>query len=225
MVSAPAPGPTGQGVGKSVSASPAAPEPTPNPSQEGNLADTPLKTSYSSQEGNFKKSPSERLRESLMTHLHKEVASMNRENFLVRMRLETMEHFQNRDAWDKLSEHDREILRRDVAGLPGQLPFEHLEERLFDLTVLRMQLAVMEGDHAELERLRRQVVEIAMQLEEQTAIPAVKAQLAYLAAMQETGFWQSITPPLLEEMRLRLRELARHAQRKKTRSPLHQLQR
>ena len=194
--------------------------PTPDPSQEGNLADTPLKTSYSSQEGNFKKSPSERLRESLMTHLHKEVASMNRENFMVRMHLETVERFQHRDAWDRLNEHDREILRRDVAGLPAQLPFEHLEARLFDLTALRMQLAVMQGDHAALERLRRQVVEIAMQLEEKTAIPAVKEQLAYLAAIQEIGFWQGITPPLLEEMRLRLRGLARHAKRKK-RDPLY----
>ncbi len=162
----------------------------------------------------------ERLRESLTTLLHGEVASMNRENFIVRMHLETVEHFQNREAWNTLSEHEREILRRDVAGLPSQQPFEHLETRLFDLTVLGMQLAVMEGNSAELERLRRQVVDIAMQLEEKTAIPAVKEQLAYLAAMQETAFWQGITPPLLEEMRLRLRGLVRHVDRKK-RKPLY----
>jgi len=50
-------------------------------------------------------------------------------------------------------------------------------------------------------------VEIAMLLEEKSAIPAVKAQLAYLAAMQEMGFWEGIDLNGLEELRLRLRGL------------------
>ena len=46
-----------------------------------------------------------------------------------------------------------------------------------------------------------------MLLEEKTAIPAVKAQLAYLARLQETDFWQDINLAELEDMRLRLRGL------------------
>jgi type I restriction enzyme R subunit len=57
------------------------------------------------------------------------------------------------------------------------------------------------------ERDRNKAVEIAMLLEEKSAIPAVKAQLGYLQAMQGTDFWVGITIADLEEMRLRLSEL------------------
>ena len=42
----------------------------------------------------------------------------------------------------------------------------------------------------EFEKHRQRVVEIAMLLEEKRSIPAVKAQLEFLAAIQETGFWE-----------------------------------
>lgn len=70
-----------------------------------------------------------------------------------------------------------------------------------------MQLALAEGGAATFERNRRRVIEIAILLEEKTAIPAVREQLAYLALLQETGFWEGIGLAQLEEMRLRLRGL------------------
>ena len=51
------------------------------------------------------------------------------------------------------------------------------------------------------------MVEIAMLLEEKTTIPAVHAQLEYLASMQESGFWAGIDLHGLEALRLRLRRL------------------
>ncbi len=57
---------------------------------------------------------------------------------------------------------------------------------------LRMQLAFAENDAATLERLRRKAMEIATMLEEKAAIPAVKARLSYLAALQDTAFWKGI---------------------------------
>jgi type I restriction enzyme, R subunit len=94
-----------------------------------------------------------------------------------------------------------------VAGLPSEIEAEEIESRLFDLMALRMQLATVEHDVSGFEKDRRKVVEIAMLLEEKIAIPAVKAQLGYLQAMQETEFWVGIDIAGLEEMRLRLREL------------------
>ena len=81
-------------------------------------------------------------------------------------------------------------------------PTDDIESRLFDLTALKMQLAHAEGDLNAFEQLRQRVVEIAMLLEEKTAIPVVKAQLGYLAAMQEGTFWEGINLNLLEELRL-----------------------
>ncbi|MDD2600136.1 MAG: DEAD/DEAH box helicase family protein [Kiritimatiellae bacterium] len=153
------------------------------------------------------KDPEAKLRRSLAGGLHGEVASMNPDNFIVRMQLESVEHFQDRKVWDALSEGDAERLQREVAMLPTQVDVDEIESRLFDLTALRMQLALAEGDMQRYERQRQRVVEIAMLLEEKSGVPAVRAQLEYLAALQDNGFWEAMDLNGVEEMRLRLRDL------------------
>jgi len=127
---------------------------------------------------------------------------MNRENFIVRMHLQEVERFQDRDVWAQLDESDHETLQREVAGLPSEIETDEIEARLFDLTALRMQLALAENDMGAFEISRQRVVEIAMLLEEKSAIPAVKTQLEYLATLQENGFWEGIGLGGLEELRL-----------------------
>ena len=132
---------------------------------------------------------------------------MNCENFIVRMQLQAVERFQQRDSWERLTASDVEVLQSEVAGLPSEIETDDIESRLFDLTALKMQLALAEGDMGTLERQRRRVVEIASLLEEKSTIPAVKAQLAYLASVRESAFWEGIALNGLEELRLRLRGL------------------
>ena len=143
----------------------------------------------------------------LLTELHGEVAAMHRENFIVRMHLEAVDRFRERTTWEQLSDADREVLQREVAGLPSEVETDEIESRMFDLTALRMQLALAEGNMSAVEGHRQRMVDIAMLLEEKTAIPAVKAQLEYLASMQESSFWEGIDLRGLEELRLRLRRL------------------
>ncbi len=150
----------------------------------------------------------------LATELHREVAAMNRENFIVRMQLAAVERFQQRESWERLTASDVEILQSEVAGLPSEIATDDIESRLFDLTALKMQLAFAEGDTGTFEQHRRRVVEIAMMLEEKSAIPAVAAQLAYLASVQENIFWEGIGLNGLEELRMRLRGLVPFLDRK-----------
>ena len=159
--------------------------------------------------------PDRALAESLTTELHEEVAAMNRENFIVRMHLEAVDHFRKRTAWDQLGEDDRQRLQGEVAGLPSEIETDDIESRMFDLTSLRMQLALAEGEASTFESHRQRMVEIAMLLEEKSTIPAVRAQLGYLASMQETGFWEGIGLNGLEELRLRLRGLVLFLDKKK----------
>ena len=158
--------------------------------------------------------PEAALAGALTTALHQEVAAMNRENFIVRMQLEAVERFQRRESWERLTASDVEVLQRDVAGLPSEIEADDIESRLFDLTALKMQLAFAEGDTGAFERHRRRVVEIAMLLEEKSAIPAVAAQLAYLASVRESAFWEGIALDGLEKLRMRLRGLAPFLDRK-----------
>ncbi len=151
--------------------------------------------------------PDDKVRTPTTNLLHAEVAAMNAENFIVRMHLQAVGKFKDREAWDQLSDGDRETLQEEVAGLPSEIPAEEIESRLFDLMALRMQLATVEHDVSGFEKDRKKAAEIAMLLEEKSTIPAVKEQLGYLQAMQSTDFWVGITIADLEEMRLRLREL------------------
>jgi type I restriction enzyme R subunit len=151
--------------------------------------------------------PNATLQNTLADGLHGEVAAMNPDNFIVRQHLETVERFQNRDMWNQLSESDRDTLQRELAGLPSQVTTDDTESRLFDLITLRMQLALAEGDPPAFEKHRNRVIEIAMLLEDKGSIPAVAAQLTYLASLQDSTFWEGITLAGLEEMRLRLRGL------------------
>ena len=152
---------------------------------------------------------------SLTDELHGEVAAMNRDNFIVRMHLEDVDRYRERGAWDQLGDDDVERLQRNVAGLPSGTETDEIESLLFDLTALTMQLAFAEGDQGAYETRRQRMVEIASLLEEKSAIPAVKAQLDYLAAMQEFEFWEGMSLARLEDLRVRLRGLVPLLDRKK----------
>ncbi len=154
------------------------------------------------------RAPDGALARSLTSVLHGEVAAMNRDNFTVRMRLKTVDRFRKPEAWAHLSDDDRERLQNEVAGLPSAIEADAIESRYFDLMVLTMQLARVDEDVATFERWRKRVVKMAEQLEEKRAIPAVQAQLEYLAAVQEPGFWEGIGLDALEDLRVRVRALA-----------------
>ena len=151
----------------------------------------------------------------LIMELHGEVVAMNRDNFIVRMHGEAVDRFRKRTPWEQLSDPDFEVLQREVAGLPSEVETDAIESRMFDLTALRMQLALAVGNMSAVESNRQRMVDIAMLLEEKTTIPAVKAELEYLAAMQESGFWEGIDLHGLEELRLRLRRLVPFLDKKK----------
>ena len=159
----------------------------------------------------------------LITELHGEVAAMHRENFIVRMHLEAVDRFRERTTWERLSDADREVLQREVAGLPSEVETDEFESRMFDLSALRMQLALAEGNMGAVEGHRQRMVDIAMQLEEKATIPAVKAQLEYLASMQESSFWEGIDLRGLEEVRLRLRGAGALPRQEEAEDRLHRL--
>ncbi len=155
------------------------------------------------------------LRSSLEDGLHRHVSSMNRENFLVRMRTEAVERFQERAAWGQLSDSDRETLQREIAGLPSEQATEEIESRLFDLVILRMQIALVEEENTAFEKGRQRVMEMAAILQEKAAIPVVAKELGYLDSLQERGFWEGMNLSVLEDLRLRLRGLMPFLDKKK----------
>jgi type I restriction enzyme R subunit len=155
------------------------------------------------------------LRAALIGILHGEVSGMNPDNFMVRAHLQHVEKYKNQASWDSLSNSDIHDIENHIAGLPSQIETDEIEARFFDLTALRMQIALVEKDAGSFESTRKKVIEIAECLVEKDAIPDVMAQLEYLRAIQTTEFWECIDLTALEDLRIRLRGLVQFLDKSK----------
>jgi type I restriction enzyme, R subunit len=146
------------------------------------------------------------VRRGIAAGLHREVAAMNLENFVVRPKRRLIERYAEEKAWTVLPREALTDLSREVAGLPSELEAEAEEAKRFDLLILKLQLAVLRSAPA-FPRLRGQVMEIAGLLEEKAAIPMVQAQMSLILEVQTEEWWQDVTTPMLERVRRRLRDL------------------
>ena len=151
--------------------------------------------------------------------LHREVAAMNLDNFVVRPRRRIVEQYAKPEAWTLLSPEALSNLSHQVAGLPSELDPENEEAKRFDLLVLNLQLAMLRSEPG-FARLRDQVKALAGLLEEKSAIPMVRDQMALIEDVQTDEWWQDVTVPMLEAMRRRLRDLIKLIEKQK-RKPIY----
>jgi type I restriction enzyme, R subunit len=148
----------------------------------------------------------EDVRAQVASVLHREVAAMNLDNFVVRPKRRTVEKYAKPEAWEILPAEARSELSHEVAGLPTELEPDCEEAKRFDLLVLNLELAMLRAEPGFI-RLREQVKELAALLEEKAAIPMVRDQMALIQDVQTDEWWQDVTVPMLEGMRRRLRDL------------------
>ncbi len=159
------------------------------------------------------------VRRSLADLLQRETAAMNLDNFVVRPRRRIVEKYAKPEAWAVLSPEALSELSHQVAGLPSELDPENEEAKRFDLLVLNLQLAMLRSEPG-FARLRDQVKELAGLLEEKSAIPMVREQMALIQDVQTDEWWQDVTIPMLEGMRRRLRDLIKLIEKQK-RKPIY----
>ena len=144
---------------------------------------------------------------------------MNLDNFVVRPQRRLVEKYAKPEAGRCLSPEALAELSHEVAGLPSELDPEDEEAKRFDLLVLNLQLALLRSEPG-FARLRDQVKEIAGLLEEKSAIPMVRDQMALIQDVQTDEWWQDVTVPMLEAMRRRLRDLVKLIEKQK-RKPIY----
>jgi type I restriction enzyme R subunit len=151
---------------------------------------------------------------SLADTLHGAVASMNTNNFLVRPHRLYVERFSEKESWNSIAAEDLDQLRHNLARLPTELPSDEETAKQFDLLILRLQLALLNAT-GDFPRWQNQLREIAGQLEEKVTIPAVGDQIELIREIQDDEYWVGITPPMLELVRKRLRELIKFIEKRK----------
>lgn len=118
-----------------------------------------------------------------------------------------VETFASRAQWNALSEEDAVRLANKISGLPSADDDDEYSRR-FDLLILNLQTAILQNSGRQ-QNYRLQLVELAKGLEDKAAIPAVAAQMALIMELQHDAWWQDVTLPMLEEVRIHLRDLTR----------------
>lgn len=156
------------------------------------------------------------LRNGTAEQLRAHVSTMPVENFLVRNKRRLVEKYSDPEAWEQLDVAAQGELTREVAGLPSVHADTDLDAKQFDVLMLNLQLAVLRAD-ARFDELKENVIELAGAMEEKQTIPMVREQLPLIHEVQTTQFWQGITVPELENVRLKLRALVKFIEKKRRR--------
>jgi len=159
------------------------------------------------------------LRTATAVSLRELVAAMPLDNFLVRAKRRLVEKYSDASAWDEIGVPERGELVREVAGLPSGISDSDLDAKQFDLLLLGLQLTVLRVE-PRFDALKESVIAIASALEEKQAIPMVRDQILLIQEVQRTQFWQAVTVPELEQVRVCLRGLVKFIE-KSRREPVY----
>jgi len=152
------------------------------------------------------------IREGALKTLQDTVIGLNLDNFLVRQRRRAVEKYREPKAWIPIDDEKRKELVDEIAPLPAERSFGTEEAKRFDLLMFSLQLALLKGSKR-FDTLRKQLIEIASALEDQTGIPAIAHQAVLIEEIQTDQWWEGVTVPLLELVRLRLRDLVQHIEK------------
>lgn len=148
------------------------------------------------------------LRAGTVQTLQERVGAMNVDNFVVRPHRQFVEQYAKPSSWQSLGPDDYDALAHRVALLPSQLSDDDEEAKRFDLLVLRAQLSILQAT-PDFASLRQKIRAIAANLEDEMAIPAIKAEATLIHAVASDDWWQDVTVPMLETVRRRLRALVK----------------
>lgn len=137
--------------------------------------------------------------------LHQEVANLNNLRFQVKMKLQYVDQFKERDRWNQLSSEDVHIIETHLSALPEPRT-EHENIRRFELMMLKMQQAQL----LDLNSLRgycEKLRGIAVRLQKLYTIPEVKQRKKLIDELVDERFYEDLSQKKLETVRKEIRDL------------------
>lgn len=147
-----------------------------------------------------------------------QIAELNRELILVRLRLQYVEKFKDIQAFEHLSEGDKGELIQYIAPIVRLHENDEFAER-FDNFMYGLMLADME-QMPSYHRAQKQLRDIAAALEEKANIPQVHARMDIIKSVNTEEFWAAGNVLLLEKVRAELRGLIQFLYEDSGRAPI-----
>ena len=153
---------------------------------------------------------------SLLDAAHQTVLALNRNSFVVKAVLETVNAFSDRSRWDHLTFADTAELFDKLTVL-AESSEEDENARNFDLMMLRLMVAITDGCESG-NRYINAVKVIGKSLLKMTNLPVVKRKEETLKLMVSDHFWgQELSVLSLEKVRQDIRELIKLIEKSKRR--------
>lgn len=157
---------------------------------------------------------------SVRDELHRQVSGMLHENFFVRPHWPLVRQFAARDRWDDLEALDVHDLRETLAQLPSEHAEPSPEARDFDLRVVALQIALLDGNRS-LPAQIEEMVDLVDRLIKKRTVPQVAAKMTLLQSLLDEATWQRATVSFLEMVRRELRQLVVFIDPRERRQPVY----
>lgn len=141
----------------------------------------------------------------LFNFLIHQTGALNQDSFIVRQHWRIVEKYRDPNAWNALNEQDIRDIFHHIAPLIEDIDSEELAKR-FDLLMLDLQYYILLSDNRQ-NKLTTQVKGIGSKLSKKGSIPAIAQQMDLLISIQSDEYWQEVTIPGLETLRVEIREL------------------
>jgi len=170
-----------------------------------NIFGKQIRLAMALQESSFAEETYRAWREELVDGCHKQVLALNTQLISVKMRMQFVEKYKQREAFLVLNEGDKGELLAQIAPLVRLQDTDEFAKR-FDNFMYGLMLAHVEQLSA-LKRLKNQLCDMAVLLERKVSIPQIKEKLSVLQEIQTDAFWDANDILLFEQARKELREL------------------
>jgi len=143
--------------------------------------------------------------------LHKSVAALKRERFVVKMNRRQVEDFSREEKWQDLSQGDVIDIKKHLAPLMLPAKEDHELARRFDVLLLNIQLCMLEGKDGSAYAERVSIS--AKSLSKKKNVPQIANHMELLLEVQTPQFWAMANIKRLEEVRTSLRDLMKFLDR------------
>lgn len=157
------------------------------------------------QDSEFAADTYQALRNELVQTCRKQIQALNTNLSTVRLHLRYIDTYRKDDALTYISDTAKAELEREIAPLVQMKERDEMAKR-FDNFMYGLMIAFAEKKK-EYESARRQLCQIASQLEKQISIVMVKAQLSLIKSINTETFWMNADLCTFEHVRCSLRSL------------------
>ncbi|MDO8952402.1 MAG: type I restriction-modification enzyme R subunit C-terminal domain-containing protein, partial [Draconibacterium sp.] len=141
-----------------------------------------------------------------INELHKTIAALDQQRFVVRKELRLVNEYTSRDRWENMNKGDFADICNHLSNLASTSNDDDELAKRFDLIVLNLQLAILQKSNRQVNLIGK-IVKIGRLLIKKKNIPAVHQQIETIKAVQTDEFWQQVSLNQLEKVRLDLRDL------------------